>query len=369
MRLLNCCFQPSGAEAVTKTTTKRFLIGVLAVLGAVFVIGIGLVAMLVFPTRPSTASSLDFVGFISLPESKASNVLSVLDYLTVDGRSLYVTDESSGDVFKVPLGDGPLPTRDAITVIRGEPAAHGIVIDPTTQHGFVSRSDVNTVDVVDMSSFATLSRIDVDDDVDGIFLDPAAQLVYAVSGDPHTAAVIDPSTATKVATIELGGKPEFAAYDPQTKLIYQNLVDVDTMAVVDLAKREVIDRWSLSPCQGPTSVALDLSNRRMFVVCRGNALLVVVNIDDHKIVSTVAIGGAPDSVAYDPTLRRIYSTGRPGVLSVVQQDSPDQYHTLDTVKLHYGAHTLAIDPSTHRVYVAYASLLVPPRLAVFTPRV
>jgi DNA-binding beta-propeller fold protein YncE len=332
------------------------------------VAAIAFVAMLVFPMQPGSASSLTFIGFIPLPESKTGKLLSVLDYLTVHDGTLYVPDISSGDVFKVPLGDGPLPSPDAISLILGEPSAHGIAIDPTTQHGFVSRSSANTVDVVDMSSLATLSHIEVDEDADGIFLDPSQHLIYAVSGDPHTATLIDPSSATKVATIALGGKPEFAIYDPETKLVYQNLNDVDTLAVVDLAKREVVDRWSLNPCQGPTGIALDRSDRRIFVVCSRNALLVALNLNDQQVVATVPIGGAPDSVAYDPMLKRIYSTGRPGVLSVIQQDSPDDYHTIDTVKLHYGAHTLAIDPVNHRLYVAYASLIVPPRLAVFAAR-
>jgi hypothetical protein len=55
------------------------------------------------------------------------------------------------------------------------------------------------------------------------------------------------------------------------------------------------------------------------------------------------------------------------VLSVIQQDSPGAYRRLDQIRLHYGAHTLAVDPGTHAVYVGYASFIVPARLAVFTP--
>jgi DNA-binding beta-propeller fold protein YncE len=56
------------------------------------------------------------------------------------------------------------------------------------------------------------------------------------------------------------------------------------------------------------------------------------------------------------------------VLSVIEQTSPDVYRVLGNVRLHYGAHTLAVDPQTGRIYVAYASLLIGPRLAVFEPR-
>ena len=67
-------------------------------------------------------------------------------------------------------------------------------------------------------------------------------------------------------------------------------------------------------------------------------------------------------------LSGIASTARDRFLDVIQQDSPDSYRHLDTIHTHYGAHTLGIDPATHRLYVGYAGLLAAPRLAVFTPQ-
>jgi len=86
------------------------------------------------------------------------------------------------------------------------------------------------------------------------------------------------------------------------------------------------------------------------------------------VTASVAIGGGPDSVAFDPVLHRIYTAGKAGVLTVMQQNGADSYKVLDSMKLHYGAHTLAVDPQTHTLYVGYASLLVHARVAVFTPR-
>ena len=295
---------------------------------AALVLAVSIVTvMLVFPSAPKPAGSLHFVGFIPLPRETRAGVLSILDYLTVDGRSLFVASETAGGVYRVPLTPGPLP------------------FDPATM--------------------TTIKRIAVDDDVDGIFFDPAEKLIYAVNGEPRLATLIDPATRTKVGVIALGGKPEFAAYDPQTRLIYQNLEDISAVAVVDVKGRRVVGSWPLAPCDGPTGMALDLAHRRMFVVCKNNALMVVLDLASHRVVASAPVGGGPDSVAYDPTLQRLYVTGKSGVLSVIQQDSPDAYRVLETVHLHYGAHTLALDPQNGRLYVAYASLLIGPRLAVF----
>jgi DNA-binding beta-propeller fold protein YncE len=347
----------------------RRLIAVAAWTAAALVLAATAVAaMLIFPATPKPSRSLHFVGFIPLPREQQAGLLSILDYLTVDDRSLFVTSETAGGVYKVPLTSGPLPTVTRVRWLEGAPAAHGVVIDPASGLGFVSRSGSSTVDVFDPSTLTTLKHIAVDDDVDGIFFDPAEKLIYAVNGDPHLAILIDPGSQTKVGTIALGGKPEFAAYDPQTRLIYQNLEDTSAVAVVDVSKRAVVDRWPLAPCSGPTGMALDLARRRMFVVCTNNALMVVVDLTRRRVVASAPVGGGPDSVAYDPRLQRLYVTGKSGLLSVIQQDGPDAYRVLETVHLHYGAHTLAVDPRPGRLYVAYASLLIGPRLAVFEAR-
>jgi hypothetical protein len=90
-------------------------------------------------------------------------------------------------------------------------------------------------------------------------------------------------------------------------------------------------------------------------------------METHRVITSMKIGGGPDSVALDQTLHRIYSAGIAGKLTVIQQDGPDAYRVLDEIRTHYGAHTLAVDPVSHKVLVAYASLLAHPRIAVFSP--
>lgn len=344
-------------------TLRILALAAASAVGLAVVAALAVLVFLVFPATPRATSGLRFAGFVTLP--KHGGPLSILDYLTVDGSRLYVTSVTSGDVYEVPLSDGPLPAADMIEVAPGAGAAHGVVVDPASGLAFVTRSKANHVDVFDPSSLRTVKSIAVADDSDGAIFDPADKLVYAVNGDPEIATLIDPVSRTSVGTIPLGGKPEFAVFDPETGLIYQNLEDVNAVAAVDVARRAVVGRWPLKPCLAPTGVALDGAHRRLFAVCSKKALMVVMDLASHRIVASLPIGGGPDSVAYDPVLGRIYATGKSGVLSVIRQDGPDAYRTLDTVKLHFGAHTLAIDPATHRVYVGYASLFAAPRLAVF----
>jgi hypothetical protein len=40
---------------------------------------------------------------------------------------------------------------------------------------------------------------------------------------------------------------------------------------------------------------------------------------------------------------------------------------VDSMNLHFNAHTLAIEPVTLRLFVGYSSMAIPPRVAVFAP--
>jgi DNA-binding beta-propeller fold protein YncE len=324
----------------------------------------GVVAYLVYPGTPSRSRFMSFDGYIELPRS---GLLNVLDYLTLNGSTLFVTSESSGSLFKIDL-DPNHPSVSSVSEMPGAGAAHGIALLPEANIAFITRSERNTVDVFDPRSLQQLQSIPVADDADAILFVPSAKLMYIANGDAKLATLIDPVKRVTVGAIPLPGKPEFPALDTQTGLLYQNLEDINSVAAIDLGKRSVAGQWSLAPCEGPSGMAIDSEQRRLFAVCSGNARLVVFDLEAHRVIASLKIGGGPDSVAFDPTLHRIYSAGKAGKLTVIQQNGPDTYRVLDRIRTHYGAHTLSVDPVSHKVFVAYASLFARPRIAVFSPK-
>ena len=327
---------------------------------------LALVVWQIFPGTPGIAKSLKFEGFVLLPKDRRAGVLTVMDYLTLNGKDLFVTNVSTGTVYKISLhGDG-LPATSDVSMFESEPAAHGVVIDPFSGMAYVTRSEANTVDIFDPSKMSLVSRIRVADDPDGIFYLAANRTIYAACGDGKTATLIDPATRTVSATISLAGKPEFGVFDTKTNLFYQNLEDLSSIAAVDLNKRAVTGQWPLDDCVHPTGMALDEQAHQLLIGCGGNSRLAVFDLEKHRVVTSIPVGGGPDSVAYDAGLHRIYVTGRAGDLCVVTRDSNGALATLDTIPLHYGAHTLAVDPNSHKLYVAYASLFIGPRIAVFS---
>jgi DNA-binding beta-propeller fold protein YncE len=323
--------------------------------------------VLIVPGQPNSTRSLRFDGYVPLPRVKDAGLVSVLDHLTVSGDDLLVASITSGAVYRIPLRPRPLPGSADVSALESLPAAQAVVVDPISHLAFVTRSGPNTVDVFDPRTMRLVRRIPVAADPDALVYDPLARMLYVGSAAAKLATLIDPASQTAITTIPLGGEPEFAVFDPSTGVIYQNLADTNSVVVVDVAKRSVVQRWPLKGCEMPTNLAIDDADRRLFIACGKASKLAVFDLDQHRVVATVPIGFGADSVAYDAQLRRIYVTGFTGLLSVISQDGPDTYRVADTIRLHLNAHTLTLDPATHRLFVGYSSLAIPPRVAVFTP--
>src|SRR3984893_7146051 len=148
----------------------------------------GVVVYLVYPGTPSRSKFMVFDGFIELPRGR---LLNVLDYLTLNGSTLFVTSESSGALFKVNL-DLNQPSVSSVSEMPGAGAAHGVALLPEVNVAFITRSEENTVDVFDPRSLQQFQSIPVADDADAILYAPSAKLVYVANGDAKLATLIDP---------------------------------------------------------------------------------------------------------------------------------------------------------------------------------
>jgi hypothetical protein len=170
---------------------------------------------------------------------------------------------------------------------------------------------------------------------------------------------IDALTGDVIGTADLSGRPEFAVSDGNGK-IYANIVDKSEIVQINPSTLKVENRWSLSPCEGPSGLALDVSNRRLFAVC-SNQVMAVMNAESGKVIATLPIGKGPDATIYDAAKKLVFSSnGRDGTLTIIQQNSADQYKFVATVPTEISARTMALDTKTHNIYLSAAQLGLPP---------
>ena len=181
--------------------------------------------------------------------------------------------------------------------------------------------------------------------------DDFSKLIITCNGRSNDLSLIDPSTEKLVATIPVGGKPETAVSDGRGK-IFVNIEDKNEIISVDISSHTVLNRWPLAPSEGPTGLAIDLKNNRLFAGCEKT--LVVLDATAGKVIARVTIGNGCDGVVFDPSLGFAFASCGEGVLSIVHETANGEYALLENVPTKASARTSALDPKTHTVYLPAA---------------
>ncbi len=204
-----------------------------------------------------------------------------------------------------------------------------------------------------MKTLKEAGRVKVGTRPDAIVFDPASKCVFTMNAGSNDATAIDVASLKVVGTVPLDGRPEYAAVDGKGQL-FVNIVDENELVAVDTHALKVLNRWSLAPGEHPSGLAIDAKHHRLFAVC-SNAMMVVMDADNGKIVATPAIGKGPDAAAFDPSTGLAFSSnGRDGTLTVIHEDSPAAFSVVATVPTQPGARTMALDAKMHRIYLATA---------------
>jgi YVTN family beta-propeller protein len=305
--------------------------GVLAILSACFVL----------PAPAVAADGYSIIKKIPIPGQGG------WDYLTVDvaARRLYVSHGTQVEVLDVDSGA-------IVGSIPNTPGVHGIAIAPELGRGFVSNGQASTVTIFDLKTLKPIADAPTGKKPDAIIYDPATSRVFAFNGGSNSATVIDAPTGKVAGTVDLKGGPEFAAADGKG-FVFDNLEDESQVLKIDARKLTVEQRWPTAPCTAPSSMAMDLDNRRLFLGCRSK-VMAVLDADTGKVITTLPIGDHVDATVFDTETKLIFNSNGEGTITVIHQDGPDKYSVVETVKTAPKAKTMALDPKTHQLFLSTA---------------
>ncbi len=283
-------------------------------------------------------------GYHLLKTIKASESSDTWDFQTIDpvGRRLYASHFSEVIVVS-------LDKDHVVGKIAAGDGVHGVAIAAELGRGFITVGHTNSVDIFDTKTLKRVQSVQVGKNPDAIVYDSATKRVFSFNGDTNDATVVDATTGKIVGTIDIGGKPEAAEVDG-SGYVYLDIVDKNLVLQINARTLRISNQWPSAPCDRPTSLAVDRANGRLFVGCR-NLMLVVFDARDGHVVGQVPIGDNVDTTAFDPSTKLIFSSTGDGIVTVIHQDSVDNYSRVDVVKTHDGSKTMALDPRTHRIYV------------------
>jgi len=244
-------------------------------------------------------------------------------------------------------------TGDSVGVIPNTTGVHGIAFVQSLNKGYTSNGRLNNVTVFDLKTNAVLSQIATGQNPDAIMYDEYSKKIITCNGRSNDLSIVDPFTEKVVATIPVGGKPETAVSD-NAGHIYVNIENKNEISKININTNKVEASWSIAPAEGPTGLAIDTKTMRLFAGC--DKLLVVVDANTGKMVDKLPIEDGCDGVAFDNGLQYVYASCGVGKLAIIQELSADKFKVLDNVDTKRSARTIAIDESTHEVFLPAADL-------------
>jgi YVTN family beta-propeller protein len=270
------------------------------------------------------------------------------DYLAVDSAAhrLYVSHGTSFEVIDL--------DKDAVIGnITGLAGVHGMAFAPKLGLGFITNGQGGNVSVIDLKTLKTTKNVPTGTNPDWILFEPTQNEVYAFNGKSQSTTVIDAATGNVTATIPLGGKPETAMVDPAEGRIYDNLEDKFSVAVVDVKTHKVVTTWPALDGKGGSGMAIDTEHHKLFLGCEDT--MVMMDDTTGKVLAKLPAAAGIDAAAFDPGTQYAFTSGgAKGAVTIAKEDG-DKLTLVQTLVTLPGARTMAVDPATHKIYLAASS--------------
>ena len=312
---------------------------------------------------PATQSSLplDHVADVALP-GRASR----FDYQAVDSlnRRLYIAH----------LGDGSLvvfdlDTQRATSEIPGLPSVHGVVAAPERHLVFATATGEKTLAFIDDRTWKVRSRVHAGEYPNGVAYDPGSNRVFVSNNRGVGVGVVEVKTARALPGIDVGGGAGNTQYDAGSGHVLAAVHGQPYLAEIDPGASRVVSRIALRDVSGCHGLLVTSDLRLAFAACRGRTpVLVAVDLRDRRQLLTLPLPAEIDVLAFDPGLRRLYAASETGTVVVFAVTADRTMTELGRGFVGPNAHSVAVDPSTHRVYFPIANLAGRPVLRIMGAR-
>jgi DNA-binding beta-propeller fold protein YncE len=320
-------------------------------------------AMVAFAAAPVHATPLPLTEVADVPLPGRATRFDY-QWLDADRRLLYIAH----------LGDGSLVVFDldaqrVVAEVHGLPSVHGVVA-ASDQHLVLATATLDkTLAFIDDRTFEVKARVPAGAYPNGLAYDPASGRAFVSNNAGPGVAVVDVKAAQADAAIEIGGAAGNTQYDPASGHVLAAvhggafIADIDPAAPKDLRR---IALRGVSTCHGLLVVS---TLRLAFAACRGaGPELAVVDLDPRALLTKLPLPAGIDVLAFDPDLRRLYAASENGTVAVFAVGADRSVSELGRGFLATNAHSVAVDPKTHRVYFPLANVRGHPVLRVMAPR-
>jgi YVTN family beta-propeller protein len=310
-------------------------------------------------TRPHP-SSLKLQHVQDIPLSGGADRL---DYQSIDDKTnkLYISHLGSNVVHVFDLREQKIMKDIPLT---SNP--YGILAVPLLKEVFVSIGGKNQLAVIDENTLEVIKYISVGNTPDGIAYDPATKEIYVSNENGGTVSVISTKTNKRVVDIPIGGAVGNTHYFDKANKIYTVSGDENVLFEIDPLTNKVTQKYPLQGCTHAHGFYIDSQTHYAFITCDTNNVMLVFDLDAKKSIFLDTVGAGPDVLAYDEGLHHLYVAAESGVMTIFSvQKGNIKKLTEGFIAPH--AHTVAVDPKTHLIYLPLENSNGKPILSMYRP--
>ena len=309
------------------------------------------------PAQPAPKSGLTLVATIPL-----AGPANRFDYQSFDAASgrLYMNHMNAGTLIVFNADSGKV-----IAEVPDLRRATGVLAVPSHHAVYVSAAGSRELAILDDRTLKVAKRVGQIRFPDGIAYAPEADKLFVSDESGDADVVIDAATGDKRSTIALGGEAGNTHYDSVSHCIFVAVQTKNQLVAIDPVTEQIVQRYELPGSDHPHGFVFDEPGRLAFVSNEGNALLQVLDLRTMKVIQTLKVGTGPDVLAWDATWLRLYVATEGNIMSAYWLDGTT-LRPLGEVRAPH-AHTVAVDPRTHRIYLPLENINGRPELRIYEP--
>jgi DNA-binding beta-propeller fold protein YncE len=280
-------------------------------------------------------------------------------------------DPETGRLYVAHMNAGRLVVFDTrtdrlVTSLPGFPGVTGVLAVPSLKKVYAAVTGRHELVVLDAPTLRVRARLEDIRFPDGVAYATEAAKIFVSDEYGQRDIVVDAQRDRILGAVLLGGEAGNTQYDSVGKRIWVAVQTRNQLVAIDPVSDSIIGRYDLTGADHPHGFYIDAPHRLVFVACEGNARLLVFDITTKKVIASHSVGADPDVLAFDPGLGRLYVAAESGVVTAFQQRGRE----LQRIGEYRApkAHSVAVDPGSHRVYLPLENVNGQPVLRVLEPR-
>lgn len=278
-------------------------------------------------------------------------------------------DTTTGRLYLSHMGAGRLVVFDTmsgkvVADLPGYRTVTGVLAVPEEGKLYASAAGTHEVVITDLKTLKVLAHVEGADFPDGIAYAPTERRVFVSDESGAVDLAIDSRTNKALARIPLGGEAGNTHYDPVTGRVWVAVQTRNELVAIDPRSLKVVGRHPLPGSDRPHGFAI--LNGVAYVSCEGNDRLLVVDLRTMDVSQKLEVSHGPDVLAIDESLRRLYVGCEGGAVDVFRIGTSGDLTSIGRFSAP-NAHTVGVDPHTHRVFVALENVGGRPELWILEP--